>query len=98
MTNFVTGRREDTGHQHIASFVLGENGVGVTSANGTVQFSHGVGAYTFTYSAPLPSFATIRDGPNFPVAFNMCLTLGNQAVKMFLVCQGKNQGMLCHEG
>jgi hypothetical protein len=98
MTNFVTGQRQDTGHQHIASFVLGDNGAGTTSLNGGVQFSRIAGSYLFTYSAPVPSFANIRDGQNFPVAFNMCLTLGSQAVKMHLVCQGKSQGMLCHAG
>ena len=98
MTNFVTAQREDTGHELIASFVLGNNGVGVTSLNGTVQFSPGVDSHTFSYSAPVPSFANIRDGQDFPVAFTMCVTLGHQAIKMHLVCQGKNQGMLCHEG
>ena len=98
MTNFVTGQRQDTGHQHVASFVLGDNGAGVTSLNGGVHFSRVASSYQFTYNAPLPSFASIRDGQNFPVAFNMCVTLGNQAVRMHLVCQGKNQGMLCHAG
>ena len=98
MTNFVTGQRQDTGHQHIADFILGDDGSGVTSLDGGVQFSAIAGSYRFTYSAPVPSFATIRDGQNFPVAFNMCVTLGSQAVKMHLVCQGKSQGMLCHEG
>ena len=98
MTNFVTNKKQDTGHQHMASFVLGANGVGTTSLDGTVQFSRVVDSYQFSYSAPVPSFANIRDGQNFPVAFNMCLTVGNQAVRMHLVCQGKSQGMLCHEG
>jgi len=98
MTNFVTARRQDTGHELVASFVLGNNGGGATSLNGTVQFSQVADSYTFSYSAPVRSFASIRDGENFPVAFNMCVTLGHQAVKMHLVCQGKNQGMLCHEG
>lgn len=98
MTKFVTAQRQDTGHQHIASFVLGDNGVGVTSLNGTVQFSSVADSYTFSYSAPVPAVANIRDRQNFPVAFNMCLTVGNQAVRMHLVCQGKNQGMLCHKG
>ena len=96
MTHFVTGQRQDTGHQHIASFVLGDNGAGMTSLDGNVEFSRIAGSYQLTYSAPLRSFATIRDGQNFPVAFNMCVTVGNQAIKMFLVCQGKSQGMLCH--
>lgn len=98
MTHFVNGRRQDTGHQLVANFVLGDDGSGVTSLDGAVQFSAIAGSYRFTYSAPVPAFANIRDGQNFPVAFNMCVTLGNQAVKMFLVCQGKSQGMLCHEG
>lgn len=98
MTHFITGQRQDTGHNHVASFVLGNNGAGVTSLGGTVQFSRVVDSYTFSYSAPVPAFANIRAGQNFPVAFNMCLTLGNQAVRMHLVCQGKSQGMLCHEG
>jgi len=98
MTGFVTGQRQDTGHQHTASFVLGDNGAGVTSLDGEVQFSQIAGSYRFSYSAPVPSFASIRDGQNFPVAFSMCVTLGNQRVKMHLVCQGKSQGMLCHAG
>jgi hypothetical protein len=98
MTNFVTERRQDTGHQHIASFVLGEGGAGVTSLNGAVHFARIADSYQFSYSAPVPSFANIRDGQNFPVAFSMCVTVGNRAVRMHLVCQGKNQGMLCHKG
>jgi hypothetical protein len=98
MTKFVTAHHHDTGHDHVASFVMGDHGVGTTSSNGTVQLARVVDSYTFSYSAPVSAFASIRDGANFPVAFNMCLTIGNQAVRMHLVCQGKSQGMLCHKG
>jgi hypothetical protein len=98
MTDFLTARRQDTGIQHVATFVLGDNGAGVTPLGGQVHFSRVANSYAFSYSAPVPAAATIRDGQNFPVAYSMCVTLGNQAVKMHLVCQGKNQGMLCHEG
>ena len=95
---FLTAQRQDTGFRHRSTFVLGDNGVGENSLNGTVQFSRVVDSYTFSYSAPVPAVANIRAGQNFPVELSVCVTLGNQAVKMHLVCQGKNQGMLCHEG
>jgi len=98
MTRFLTQRREDTGHSHITSWTLGGSGVGATSANGTVQFSNVVDSVRFGYSAPVPAVATYRDGMNFPVAFDFCLTVGSQAVKTRLVCQPKPQGMLCHQG
>jgi len=98
LTKFVTAQRQDTGHEHMASFILGDNGVGATSLDGTVQFSRVVDSYHFSYSAPVPSFASMRDGQDFPVAFNLCVTVGHQAVRMHLVCQPKSQGMLCHEG
>ena len=98
LSDFVTAQRHDIGYAQNASFVLGNNGVGATSLGGVVQFSRIVDSYTFSYSAPVSSIANIHDGQNFPVAMTMCLIVGNQAVKMHLVCQGKNQGMLCHEG
>lgn len=98
MTKFVTGQHQDRGLDHVTSFVMGENGVGTTASNGTVQFARVADSYTFSYSAPISAPANFRDGANFPVALDMCLTIGNQAVKMHLVCQGKSQGMLCHKG
>jgi hypothetical protein len=98
MVNFVTERRQDTGIEHVASYVLGDGGGGNTSAGGAIQFSRVVDSYRVTYSAPIPAAASQHDGADFPVVFDLCLTLGEQAVKTRLVCQPKNQGMLCHEG
>jgi hypothetical protein len=98
ISKFLTTQGHDTGFQHRSSFVLGDNGVGVSSLNGTVQFSRIADSYTFAYGAPVPAVTNIRAGQDFPVELTVCLTLGDQAVKMHLVCQGKNQGMLCHEG
>jgi hypothetical protein len=98
ISKFLTAQRHDTGFEHRSSFVLGANGVGANSLNGTVQFSRIADSYTFSYSAPVPAVANIRAGQAFPVELTVCLTLGDQAVKMHLVCQGKNQGMLCHKG
>ena len=98
MTNWLTDRKVDTGHQHVATYTLGNNGAGDTSLDGFINFSRVTNAYRIVYSAPVPSVAGMSDGANFPVVFNLCLTVGEQAVKTRLVCQPKPQGMLCHSG
>jgi hypothetical protein len=78
---------------------MADENTGSTSDGGTVIFTPSAGGATkFTYTAPVAAPASMDDGLEFPVVFDMCVTVGDQAVKMRLVCQPKPTGMLCHEG
>ncbi|MFQ5667091.1 MAG: lysyl oxidase family protein [Candidatus Binatia bacterium] len=98
MTNFLTEARDDTGVEHFASYELADEGAGMTSTDGTVQFTPVADGFRFSYRVDIPAPADANDGINFPVVFDFCLTLDEQAVKARLVCQPKNRGMLCHQG
>ncbi len=98
MSRWLTERKVDTGRLHVATAPLGANGSGTTSSGGTIS----VGAFgswqQITYRDVTPPIAGPQDGADFPVVFDLCLTVGNQAVKGRMVCQEKNRGLLCHEG
>lgn len=97
MTKWLNERRQDTGLEHRTEYVLSSSQQGRADNRGSITFSS-VGVQTrFNYSAPVRPFARQSSGANFPVVFEMCLTIGNQAVKMRLVCQPKPTGMLCHQ-
>lgn len=98
MTRWLTDRGVDTGRSHVAAFTLGANGAGATSTGGTASISQYRGWQQITYRATTPPIASPADGANFPVVFDLCLTVGDQAVKARMVCQEKNRGLLCHEG
>lgn len=98
MTRWLTHRQVDTGRSHIAQFTLGANGSGVTSTGGTATIGDYRSWQQVTYRATTPPIAGPQDGANFPVVFDLCLTVGDQAVKARMVCQEKNRGLLCHQG
>jgi Lysyl oxidase len=99
MTNWLNQPQQDLGLDHDASFVLGEKGEGATSDGGEITVSTKSSGYAFTYKADLPPPAHMSDGfAGTPVVFDSCFTLGNEAVRMRLVCQAHTQGLLCHEG
>jgi hypothetical protein len=97
MLNWFTESRRNTGLAHQASFTLSNATSGRTDTRGTVAFTRSGSGMNVTYSAPVRPFARASDGANFPVVFDLCLTLGDQAVKARMVCQPKNTGMLCHK-
>jgi hypothetical protein len=97
MVDWLTQRRTDTGLEHQTTFVLDNGTNGSTANGGGVTFASSGSAVTFAYTAPVRALATASSGADFPVVFQMCLTVGDQAVKARLVCQPKNTGMLCHK-
>ena len=99
MTNFLTEARRDTGIENSVTLDMADESTGSTSDGGTVGFvPSATGSTKVTYTAPLEAPADMSDGMQFPVVFDMCVAVGDQAVKMRLVCQPKPSGMLCHEG
>jgi len=98
MTRWLTHRQVDTGRSHIANFTLGPNGAGATSTGGTASISDFRSWQQVSYRATTPPIAGPQDGANFPVVFDLCLTVGNQSAKARMVCQEKNRGLLCHQG
>ena len=98
MINWLTAGRQNTNKDHVANFVLEDGLAATTSTNGSVRFSTGSHGLNVQYSAGLRPTSTMADGPNFPVVFDLCLTVGNQAVSGRMVCQPKPRGLLCHEG
>jgi hypothetical protein len=98
MVNWLNARKQDLGFDHSASFVLGDGGEGATSDGGDLIVTPKSSGYAFTYTADLPPPSHTSDGfEGTPVVFDSCLTLGNQAVKIRLVCQSHSQGLLCHK-
>jgi hypothetical protein len=99
MVNWRNARRVDLGFDHTATFTLGDGGDGATSDGGDFTVTPKSNGSSFAYSAPLPPPAHTSDGfEGTPVAFDSCLTIGNQAVRLRMVCQAHSQGLLCHEG
>jgi hypothetical protein len=96
MAKWLTQDRRDLGRVHATSFSLGASRSGRTTNGATVTFGSSGRAVTFSYRDSSRPFARARDGADFPVQFELCLTVGEQAVKMRLVCQPKSTGMLCH--
>jgi len=94
----LTDGSKDIGKRHIATFVLdGSNGA-TTTAGGSVQFSPVTNGVTVTYAAGDPPIGRQSDGVWFPVVFDVCISVGDQAVRGRMVCQPKPRGLLCHEG
>lgn len=99
MVNWMNARQQDLGLDHSTSFTLGDGGDGATSDGGDFVLSAKSNGVNFTYTAPLPPPAHRSDGfEGIPVAFNGCITVGRQSVRLLLVCQAHTQGLLCHEG
>jgi hypothetical protein len=97
MANFLTQAGVNTGIDVRQSFVLDDDGTSSTTRTGSVQFSSLGDGLRFGFDASLPAAARGSDGANFPVVFNTCVIVGNQAIPMRLVCQPKSTGMLCHQ-
>ena len=95
---WLTDRKRDTGLSYQASFVMSDSQTGVVDDGGTILFSPGAGGLFFKYYAPVRPLASIDDGANFPVEFQLCVTIGGQSFTTHLVCQPHDPGMLCHAG
>jgi len=99
MVNWLNARKVDLGFDRSATFVMGNGGDASTSDGGDFTITPKSNGFSFTYKAALPPPAHTSDGfEGTPVVFDSCLTLGNQSVKLRLVCQAHSQGLLCHEG
>lgn len=98
MTNWITTDGEDTGKYYSSTFTLA-NQSGATSDAGMVRYTYFAGGMVnFTYTSPAAPVSGLWDGYDFPVAVDICLVVGDQAMKTRLVCQPKSDGALCHEG
>lgn len=91
MTNWVTQDQRDTGLSYSDSVTIGDK-----KGASSVSFSPVASGYRLTYKATPPAIAHASDSNNFPVAFDLCIKVGDQAIAMRPVCQPKSTGMLCH--
>lgn len=98
MSRWVTERGVDTGRLHQVDFTMTSATSGETSDGGVVHFGAGRAGQSFTYSSSVPPIAGPGLGLEFPVAFNLCVSVGEQTFGMRLVCQEKPRGLLCHAG
>ena len=98
MSHWLTERRQDTGRLHTTTFTLGANGSGATSNGGVASIAPYGTAQQVVYRTIVPPIAGPNDGADFPVVFDLCVTIGDQAIKGRMVCQEKNRGLLCHQG
>jgi hypothetical protein len=102
MANWLKQSRENTGLHHETTFTLEPgtgSGVSATTANGgSLILTPITGGQKLSYTVDERPFARMSDGANFPVVFDLCLTVGDQTITGRLVCQPKPTGMLCHEG
>lgn len=97
-SNWITTRGEDTGKFYSSTFRL-DGLSAATSDAGQISMSPVAGGtQRVSYRAPVPPIAGPADGANFPVAFDLCMVVGDKAVTTRLVCQPKPDGALCHQG
>ena len=100
--HWVTEGRQDTGRYHATTFVVDGNGMAAASNGGQFNIQDKRAFINVEYSAALLPIAGPDDGLLFPVAFDVCMTVGNTPVTGRMVCQPKigagRDGMLCHEG
>jgi hypothetical protein len=87
----------NTGIDVDQTFVLGRDGTGAQTSDGSVSFSALGDSMRIGFTVAASAAARADDGDNFPVVFQACITVGNQQVPMRLVCQPKATGMLCHQ-
>ena len=101
MVNWLTESRftpqQNTGREHIVEFTLND-GRATTSSGGTITVSPS----SFDYRANIDPIARPAEGQNFPVVFDVCLTVGDAEILSRMVCQPKTgasrDGLLCHQG
>lgn len=98
MDRWLTQAGQDTGRLHQVDFTMTSDNTGVTSDGGVVHFLGGRGGTQFTYNSSEPPIAGAGLGMDFPVVFNLCVTVGEQTFGSRLVCQEKPRGLLCHAG
>lgn len=98
MSNWITTRGVDTGKFYSSTFQFSA-GASPTSDSGQITMSSVAGgAHRVAYRAPVAPIAGPADGINFPVAFDLCVVVGDKAMTTRLVCQPKPDGALCHQG
>lgn len=98
LTDWLTTDGHDTGKSYAATFTLAGNS-GATSDGGRIAFTNvGSDMVNGSFKSGASPIAGIWDGRDFPVSFNMCVVVGDQAIKTRLVCQPKSDGALCHWG
>ena len=100
LVNWLNQSGDNLGFDHAVSFVLGDKGEGQTSDNGDFTINAASNGFRFTYKVEdlVPPARTSSGFTGIPVVFDGCMTLGNQAVKLRMVCQPHSNGLLCHEG
>jgi len=98
MTNWITTNFVDTGKSYSTSFRF--NGLSAPTSDGGQFSTSGVAGDTvrLAYRSPAAPILGLADGANFPVAFDLCIVVGDKAMKTRLVCQPKPDGALCHAG
>jgi hypothetical protein len=96
MYNWLTEPLVDIGFTYNTEFTLGSGLGGTTSNGGKVQYNPITGSTRFTFTSPEAPVSRMDDGINFPVVFDICMKVGDQAIAGRMVCQPKPSGMLCH--
>jgi hypothetical protein len=95
MTNWIATSGAGTAHHYAASLTLADESSAVSGVRSLRLENIGDGT-RITYLADEPALARAEDGDGFPVAFDLCVTIGDRAVAASLACQPKNTGLLCH--
>jgi hypothetical protein len=98
LTDWLTTDQRDTGKTYSATFTL-DGSSGATSDGGRINLSKvGSDMINGAFTSKADPIAGVWDGRDFPVSFNMCVVVGDRAIKTRLVCQPKSDGALCHWG
>ena len=96
MANWRATAHEPTTHRYTADLLL--SSAASAAGDGSELHLKPIGdGLRITYEAAQQAPARASDATNFPVAFDLCLIIGDQAVTVGLACQPKSTGMLCHQ-
>ncbi|GIW40755.1 MAG: hypothetical protein KatS3mg076_1332 [Candidatus Binatia bacterium] len=96
MTNWITEPGLVRPEQHISEMTIGPDLVAEDGFGRRISFGTVGDRIRLDYEAAEPPFAEDDDGIDFPVAFDLCITVGDQTISARPVCQPKPTGMLCH--
>lgn len=103
MDRWLTEKKVDTGLLHKVNVSMQSTIGGTTSDNGVIRIARADGGTTFSYLSNLPPITKAQGGgqwlgAQFPVVFDLCVSVGDQTFAGRLVCQEKQRGLLCHAG
>ena len=96
MGNWRATRGEPTAHRYDAALRLATPSAAAADGR-TLSLVRSGTALRVLFKASAPAIARAADGSNFPVAFDLCVTIGGHAVSASLACQPKSTGLLCHQ-